>query len=249
MLCCLNVKRMFPKLDQSVTFLCQPKLNLLSNRGMADDAAGYPKKRARTRGQLRRAGIEVVANHGLGGATVGEIVQVAGVAQGTFYNHFQSLEELMDEIAEQLGTGVEIARDALAAVESDPAARVAIGIYQLVEMAERDANSAAAFVAMAAGKPNFRARVRSIIGRAITDGVDRDRFKVESTPASVNVVLGSCLQSMRSVVLGDADRTATPEVARLVLRGLGVPSQKIPAILNRASEALALREPQDAQYN
>ncbi len=193
--------------------------------------------------------MEVVASHGPAAATVGEIVQIAGVAQGTFYNHFQSLDELMDEIAEQLGTGVEIARDALAAVEADPAARVAIGIFQLVEMAERDATAAAAFVALAAAKPDFRARVRSIIGRAITDGVESDRFKVESIPASVNVVLGSCLQSMRSVVLGDADRTATPEVARLVLRALGVPSPKIPAVLKRASDALALREPQDAQYN
>lgn len=216
---------------------------------MAEQEMGYPKKRARTRGQLRRAGIEVVAAKGLAGATVGEIVQFAGVAQGTFYNHFQSLEELMDEIAEQLGTGVEIARDALAAVESDPAARVAIGLYQLVEMAERDANAAGAFVAMAAAKPDFRARVRAIIARAITDGVESDRFKVESIPASVNVVLGSCLQSMRSVVLDDTERDATPEVGRLLLRALGVPGPKIPAVLKRAAEALALRQPEDVRYN
>lgn len=215
---------------------------------MAEDVVGYPKKRARTRGQLRRAGLEVVASRGAAAATVGEIVQIAGVAQGTFYNHFQSLDELMDELAEQLGTGVEIARDALAAVESDPAARVAIGIYQLIEMAERDATAAGAFVAMAAAKPDFRSRVRGIISRAITDGVEADRFRIESTPAAVNVVLGSCLQSMRSVIVRDTDRTEAPEVARLVLRGLGVPGPKIPAVVKRAGDALALRQPEGASY-
>jgi AcrR family transcriptional regulator len=210
---------------------------------MAEEVVGYPKKRARTRGQLRRAGMEVVGMRGAAGATVGEIVQVAEVAQGTFYNHFDSLDDLLAELAELLGTGVEIARDALDAVESDPSARVAIGVFQLVEMAERDAVAASAFVAMAAAKPDFRGRVRAIIGRAITDGVEADQFKVESVPGAVNVVLGACLQSMRSVILDNADHSVTHEVARIVLRALGVPSPKIPAILRRAGEALALREP------
>ena len=52
--------------------------------------------------------------------------------------------ELIDEIADQLGTGVEIARDALDAIESDPAGRVAIGVFQLLDMADRDPIAAAA---------------------------------------------------------------------------------------------------------
>jgi len=184
--------------------------------------AGYPKKRARTRAQLRRAGLEAIAEHGPEATTVGEIAKRAGVAQGTFYNHFPSLADLMDEIADQLGTGVEIASDALDAIESDPAGRVAIGVLQLLDMADRDPTAAAAFVALAAARPGFRSRVRAIIGRAIADGVEVDRFDVQVGPAAINAVLGTCLQSMRSIVLVETDGSIAPVVAQLVLRSLGV---------------------------
>ncbi len=209
--------------------------------GMADDeSAGYPRKRARTRAQIRRAGIAVLADRGPHGATVGEVARSAGVAQGTFYNHFQSLDDLVDEIAEQLGSGVEIARDALDAIERDPAIRVAIGVVQLLEMADRDAMAGAAFVSLVAAKPDFRARVRAIIGRTIADGVADGRFDVEAGPAAINAVLGACLQSMRSLSLGEADAGIAPSVGRLVLRALGVEDGEATRIMARALDVMAM---------
>lgn len=204
---------------------------------------GYPKKRARTRAQLRQAGLTAIARSGPDGITVGEIARLAGVAQGTFYNHFPSLSELIDEIAEQLGTGVEIARDALDAIEGDPAGRVAIGVLQLLDMADRDPTAASAFVALAASRPGFRARVRAIIGRAIADGVDGGRFQVDAGPAAVNAVLGTCLQSMRSIILSETDGSIAPSVAKLVLRLLGVPDAAAAPIVESAGEVLRRADP------
>ncbi len=202
------------------------------------DDGGYPKKRARTRAQLRQAGMVAIAQHGPEAVTVGEVAKLAGVAQGTFYNHFPSLADLIDEIAEQLGTGVEIARDALDAIESDPASRVAIGVLQLVDMADRDPTAAAAFVALAAARPGFRARVRAIIGRAIADGADGGGFDVEDGAAPLNAVLGTCLQSMRSITLGETDGSIGPSVARLVLRTLGLGDDRSAQVVDRAGEVL-----------
>lgn len=199
---------------------------------------GYPKKRARTRAQLRQAGLAAIAVSGPQALTVGEVAKRAGVAQGTFYNHFPSLSDLVDEIAEQLGTGVEIARDALDAIESDPAGRVAIGVLQLLDMADRDATAAAAFVALVAARPAFRGRVRAIIGRAIADGVEAGRFDVEAGPAAVNAVLGACLQSMRSIALAETDGSISPSVAHLVLRSLGVTDPVAEPIITRAQNVL-----------
>ncbi len=210
---------------------------------MASDDSGYPRKRARTRAQLRQAGIAAIAARGPEGLTVGEVAKLAGVAQGTFYNHFPSLTDLVEEIAEQLGTGVEIARDALDAIESDPAGRVAIGVLQLVDLADRDPDSAAAFVALAAARPEFRARVRAIIGRAIADGVAVGRFRVEAGPAAVNAVLGTCLQSMRSISLGETDGSIGSAVAPLVLRTLGVDDDEGARVVERAGEVLRRVEP------
>ena len=52
--------------------------------------------------------MRVLADSGPEGATVGDIAAEAGVAPGTFYNHFKSLAELVDEVTAEIGTGVEV---------------------------------------------------------------------------------------------------------------------------------------------
>lgn len=210
------------------------------NAAIKNDEGGYPRKRAQTRGRLMRAGMKSLAAHGPDGATVGEIASAAGVAAGTFYNHFQSVPDLVDAIAEQLGLGVEIGQDALDTLEHDPAARVALGTLQLLDMANTDPTSAAAFAALVAAKPDFRARVRAIVGRAIADGVDAGRFDVEAGPAATNAVLGTALQSMRSRVLNESDGSDAIAVTQLVLRILGVGGNDITTVVARASESLQL---------
>lgn len=209
-------------------------------------SAGYPRKRAQTRRRLLQAGMHVVASRGPDRATVGEVATEAGVAPGTFYNHFASLPEMIDVIADRLSGGVEIGEGALDLIENDPAARVAVGTLQLLRMAETDSVAATAFVSLTAAKPDFRARVRSIVGRAISDGVKNERFDVHLGAAATNAVLGTVLQSMRSRVLGETDASSAHEVAHLVLRILGVKAEEISAVIVRAQQSLDTTDEQGA---
>lgn len=182
---------------------------------------GYPRKRAQTRRRLLNAGAAVLAEHGPGHVTAGEVAAAAEMAVGTFYNHFPSVDHLIEAVAHDLGRGIEIGRDTLADIERDPARRVAIGVLQLLQMAEDDPVSAAAFVTLAAVRPEFRARVRGIVGQAIREGVEGGSFDVSVGPAATNAVLGTTLQSMRSRLLGESTHSDATEVAQLVMRLLG----------------------------
>ncbi len=184
--------------------------------------------------------MEAIAAVGPNGLTIGDIADRAGVAPGTFYNHFPGLDDLVDEIAEQLGSGVEIAQSALDAIEGDPATRVALGALQLLDMAESDQVAAYAFVTLVAAKPDFRGRVRAIVGRAIADGVEAGRFDVAAGPAATNAVLGTILQSMRSRILEESEPAEAHAVTELVLRVLGVPRNRIPPIIRKAQATLAI---------
>ena len=53
------------------------------------------EKRARTRAQIVEAGLVLLAERPPEALTVDAIVEAAGVAKGTFYYHFQSVEELV----------------------------------------------------------------------------------------------------------------------------------------------------------
>ncbi len=208
---------------------------------VSDDRAtiGYPRKRAQTQRRLLDAGMTVLAERGPGNVSAGQIASAAGVATGTFYNHFPSVDLFIDAIAQDLGRGVEIGTDTLSTIEHDPAVRVSLGVLQLLEMADRDPVSATAFVTLAAVRPEFRARVRRLVGQAIADGVEDGCFVVASHQAAINAVLGATLQSMRSRVLGETDHADAVPVAALVLRLLGTAPSDIDAKIDRARRTAA----------
>jgi len=52
---------------------------------------------------LFKAAAEVVGEHGYQEASISMITQRAGVAQGTFYNHFQSRQDILDQLLPALG--------------------------------------------------------------------------------------------------------------------------------------------------
>ncbi len=204
-------------------------------------ATGYPRKRRQTRRRLLRAGTVVLVEKGPAQVTAGQIARAAGVAVGTFYNHFPTVDDFIAAVAEDLSRGIEIGRDTLNEIEHDPARRVAIGVLQLLDMADSDPTSASAFVTLTALRPDFRARIRALVGQAITDGVQTDVFDVAAGPAAVNAVLGAALQSMRSRVLGETDRDEAPVVAHLVLRLLGLAEADIAiAIAHAQATAVAV---------
>jgi len=61
------------------------------------------EKNEETRRRLFQAAAKVVGEHGYAGASVSRITMEANVAQGTFYNHFASRQELLDHLLPTLG--------------------------------------------------------------------------------------------------------------------------------------------------
>jgi AcrR family transcriptional regulator len=51
------------------------------------------ERRARMRGRLLEAAARVMADQGSDSATIDTFIRAAGVARGTFYNHFKTREE------------------------------------------------------------------------------------------------------------------------------------------------------------
>jgi AcrR family transcriptional regulator len=63
-------------------------------------------KLAATRRKLMTAATEIVGAEGYGNATVAKITARARVAQGTFYNYFESQQDLFDQLLPELGTDI-----------------------------------------------------------------------------------------------------------------------------------------------
>src|SRR3569833_399998 len=61
------------------------------------------ERNAWTKQKSFEAATKVVGKHGYAEASVARITEEAGVAQGTFYNHFENRQELLDQLLPKIG--------------------------------------------------------------------------------------------------------------------------------------------------
>jgi AcrR family transcriptional regulator len=61
------------------------------------------ERNAWTRRKIFDAATKVVGKYGYAEASVARITEEAGVAQGTFYNHFENRQELLDQLLPKIG--------------------------------------------------------------------------------------------------------------------------------------------------
>ena len=89
------------------------------------------EKRARTRAQIVEAGAMLLAERPPEALTVDAVVEAAGVAKGTFYYHFQSMEELAAAVGEKLGESFDELLAPARLGLPDPIARISFALHPI----------------------------------------------------------------------------------------------------------------------
>lgn len=197
-------------------------------------------KRARTRARLMDAAVEVFARRGIGGASVNEIAQVAGVANGTFYNHFEDKDEIVGVVAFAMAGEVARRLDEAMAGVTDAAERTSFATRQFVELATGAPAWGRALVHAVWHLPELRRAVsayaRADIERGVRDGV----FRVEVDDLLVDVFATMVLTAVFLRLEGGEGANAGARVAEHQLRMLGVPPARARRVARRQLEPLAL---------
>ena len=78
----------------------------------------------RTRRRLLQAILKTIQRHGYGALTTGRVAQLAGVAQPTFYVHFRSMDQALEQVAEWVAEELRPTFDARTDVEAERAADI-----------------------------------------------------------------------------------------------------------------------------
>jgi len=179
------------------------------------------EKRAKTRAQIVEAGAMLLAERPPEALTVDAVVETAGVAKGTFYYHFQSMEELAAAVGEKLGESFD---DLLAPARlglRDPIARISFALTQFLTKAIADPDWARLVVQSAQAPTEFARSVRSNLMTDLTEAKAQGRLTVDDIELAADIVLGIWLQ----VVRGTLQRRPTPQLGNraleAVLRALG----------------------------
>jgi AcrR family transcriptional regulator len=190
-------------------------------------------KRERTRGQLLQAAMQVFSARGVALASLQEVAAVAGVANGTVYNHFASKDELVEQVALWLAMGLCEAIDASSRDVAEGAERMAIGNRRYLWFAQHCPAWAMLLLDIGAAEPKHFEAIGQYPLADLRLGHRQKAFRFASEAAAMDLVAGTVMRGMQTVAAGQAPKGHAEAVAATVLMGLGVAREDAIAIAKR----------------
>jgi AcrR family transcriptional regulator len=179
------------------------------------------ERRARTRAQIVEAAAVLLAERPPEALTVDAVVEAAGVAKGTFYYHFQSMEELAAAVGEKLGESFDELLAPARLGLRDPIARISFALREFLKKAIADPTWARLVVQSAQAPTEFARSVRENLKTDLTEAKAEGRLTVQDLELAADIVFGIWLQVTR----GTLQRRAAPDLADraldAVLRAIG----------------------------
>jgi len=188
-------------------------------------------KRERTRRKILDAAFGLIGNEKGLTVRIEQICAAAHVSRGTFYNYFTGLDELFEILAIERSHDLNRALVAMFEGEVPSHAEGAnAAIQHYLEHARRDSVWAWAMVHLSAFGPTFGAEAWQACYDSIAQGIAAGEFDVPDASVGRDLMTGTVLATVRTMLRAGSGRTEPAVVARHLLRGLGVPDARARAI-------------------
>ncbi len=179
------------------------------------------QRRVRTETRILEAALEVFADQGPEEARIDDFVRAAGISRGTFYNHFQSVDELRAATSEWM------TRELIDAIETtlggldEPALRLGVGLRLFMSKAQADPIWS-----------RFVARTWKLDGvempaRDLERGLRLGVFRAPSATAARDLVFGAVREALWRIGTEPTSAAYASAVTELCLRALGVDARSI----------------------
>jgi len=194
---------------------------------------------ARTRAALLAAGFDLLVERPIDAIPIDDLVAKAGVAKGSFFNHFKDKNDFAAAIAKEVRLELEALVARANETVSDPVERIAGGMRVGLEFAIRQPKRSMALL-RSMGTPTMREHPLNDGLRAdIEAAASRNLLRPEAERLGVLFWLGLCQVLMQDALVGriplsEADRRLS-DMLVLGLTGLGVPAKRAAAIANKQS--------------
>lgn len=209
---------------------------------MASTAPTISPRAARTRAALLAAGFELLAERPIDAIAIDDIVARAGVAKGSFFNHFTDKQGFAAAIGAAVRAALEQRVGAANAGVADPALRLAGGMRVAVAFALDERKQA---IVMLRGLEtatgidhDLNQGIRADIDALIAAGLARP----EAARSGVRYWLGLCQIAQLNAIERRPNRADAAQRLRemlvLGLTGLGVPEPRAQQVAAEVSAAL-----------
>ncbi len=193
---------------------------------------------ARTRASLLASGRKLFAERPFDAVAIDDIVQEAGVAKGTFYNHFDDKDALLGAIVADIRLGVEARVTMVNADVEDPPARIARAICVYAAMAADDPVQAHIML-----RNDPRGSARESLNDGLRDdlasGLHSGRLAIPTIEAGLLFVIG-IVHSLLLATARGTERTRSiltaQQLCSMMLRSFGLDHRDAELIASQAAD-------------
>lgn len=204
----------------------------------AEIEEAHSPRRERMRFVLIEAATRLFAKQGVDATTIDEIVDLAGVAKGTFYNYFADRADIARAVASGIRHQLNAAVEEINSGIDDPAERIARGCRLFMALVVRDPVHAR-MLARIHDRGAEASGANKHLFSDIEDGIAQGRIRVPGAEAALHLVVGVATAAMRHLL----DEGAGDEIARgegyarditvMLLQGLGLKPADIDRIVKK----------------
>ncbi len=179
-------------------------------------------KKERTKKQLVRGALKVLARKDLGDISISDFTHEAELANGTFYNYFQSKDELMQSVSLSIAEDLAHSIEKSFVGDEQPYEKLATGAMVFFRKAYIDQDWARSLIRIALSNPQLTEALRLYPLNDIRKAKKLGKFDFSSEEAALNVFLGSIFFSIKSLSENHWKVGEEKEIVLLIFKALGM---------------------------
>lgn len=209
----------------------------MADAPVAEPARPATGRRARKQQETRRRLIDAaraqLSTGGIESVTISSVTEGADVAQGTFYNYFESRDAIIDaviyESVERLGQRL----DALTAGMPDAAEIYSFSLRHLMNTALSDPVWGWVMIRLGIANDTLLRTLGPRAARDLQIGVDTGRFSIPDVSLAAAMTFGALLSAMQEYLDGHDREASATLYAEYLLRMAGIPADEAHEIARR----------------
>jgi AcrR family transcriptional regulator len=191
------------------------------------------EKRIRTRAALLAVARELYGHEGGKSTRIEEICEGAGVARGTFYNYFPSIDAVQEALFEDLSRDFDDAVHLVFPELGSATERTAAAVRYYIGRAKNDPQWGWGMVNTGMGTGLLTNDLADRVAATIQEGIDTGEFSIGSAVAGRDMVLGTGLAATITLLKGEAPEMYPELTACRLLMALGVDQEVAHAVMRQ----------------
>jgi AcrR family transcriptional regulator len=191
------------------------------------------RRREATRAKLIEAAKTLIARQGVDNIRIQEITEEADVGFGSFYNHFENKDAIVEAVLVETVTAQGAEIDALTSQLADPAEVISAAHRNFVRRARSDPDWAWLLIRLNLSHNVMLAALEPYARRDLRAAIKAQRVSVPNEQIALVASAGALLAVMRSILDNQAPKDAGIYHAEGVLRMLGLPPDEAAELARR----------------